>query len=103
MDKLVKGTIENVVVDVTDRLQGITDLAGKNGRFDVRKRSGITWLIQNQSVSSVDGMQAFCLIDTTGADWTPDVYELFLTIDNPPESPRIGPMEFEVAFAMPEG
>lgn len=101
MKTLVKDTIENIEVDVFDREGTITDIAPLSPKYDVRKRSGSSWLIQNGSCTT-DGLTAFCLVDTTGPDWTSEVYQLFVYFDNAPEVPRIGPLSFEVAHAMPE-
>lgn len=96
---LVKGTKENLAIEVVDRLGNLTDLTGTNATFDVRKRdAGNTWLIQGQA-ATVDVMTAFCFIDTTPGGFVEDVYELYLNFTNLPEMPRLGPHLFEVAYS----
>jgi hypothetical protein len=101
MKTLVKGTIESIEVDVFDRNNTIDDISGLSPKFDVRQRTGTDWLIQGNDCVA-DGLVANCLIDTTPDEWVPEVYQLFLYFDNTPETPRIGPLEFKVAHAMPE-
>jgi hypothetical protein len=93
---LVAGTKENLIVDVTDRLENLTTLDGANGTFDVRLKGETSWEIQGQAIINI-GMRAFCLVDTDTLDV--GVYELFLNFQSLPEEPRIGPIEFEVAHA----
>lgn len=95
MITLPRGTKENLIVDVTDRLGSLTTLNGANSTFDIRKK-GEAWLLQGQSVINI-GMRAYCLIDTSS--WVVGVYELFINFQALPEQPRIGPHEFEVANA----
>lgn len=93
---LPKGTKENLIVDVTDRLENLTTLDGANGTFDVRlKNDGANWVTQGAIINI--GMRAFCLVDT--GTWDVGTYELFLNFSALPEVPRVGPVEFEVAHA----
>jgi hypothetical protein len=93
--ELVKGTIEHIQVDVRDRLNSLTDLAGTNSTYDVRKETdgsavaGMTGL-----PCVVVGMSAFCLIDTTSMN--KDRYELLVRFNAAPEIPYLGPFDFEV-------
>jgi hypothetical protein len=96
--QLNKGSKEHLIVDVADRLGALTSLEPTNPIFDIRKRNESEWVSQGTQATPL-GMTAYCLIDTTlsGFD-VPDVYELFLQFDNVPETPRLGPMRFEVNF-----
>ena len=98
MIKLVKGTKENLAIDVTDKLGNLTTLAGANTVFDVRLRDSPSWVHQNVG-ATFDLMRAFCMIDTTGSEYVEGTYELFLKFNNLPEVPRLGPHVFEVAYA----
>lgn len=98
MIKLVKGTKENLAIDVTDKIGTLTTLDGTNPTFDVRKRGSSSWAQQNVGTTH-DVMRVFCLIDTTLGAYTDGTYELFLTFNNLPEIPRLGPHLFEVANA----
>jgi hypothetical protein len=101
MKTLVKGTIESIAVDVFDKSGTLDDLSPLSPTYDVKKRAGDNWLMQN-SAPTVDGLTVYCLIDTTGVDYTVGFYQLFVKFSNPPETPRVGPLDFEVAHAMPE-
>jgi hypothetical protein len=97
MEHLTKGTKEYLVVDIEDRLGGITTLVGTNPIFDVRVRDATGWVQQNQVVS-VNVMKALCLIDTTLAGYVAgSVFELFITFTAAPEAPRLGPFAFDVS------
>lgn len=95
IDPLVQGTIENLLVDVEDRDSNLTSLDGTGTKFSVRPRNSTDedWVVEDASASN-DGLRAFCLVDTT--DWETGEYELYIKFDNLPESPRLGPMHFEV-------
>jgi len=96
--QLNKGTKEHLIVDVSDRLGQLTSLEAASPKFDVRKRNETGWVVQHSPASPL-GMTAYCLIDTSLAGFDePDVYELFLQFDNSIETPRLGPMRFEVNF-----
>lgn len=90
-----KGGIEYLVSDLTDRLENVTDLAGMNTRYDIRAEGAGSWIVQAQP-ASVNLLEVSCLVDTTDVAYVSGVYELFIQFDNPPESPRIGPIRFEV-------
>jgi len=98
MIKLVKGTKENLGIDVVDKLGDLTTLDGTNPTFDVRLRDAASWIHQNAATTH-DVMRLFCLIDTTEAAYVEGTYELFIKFNNLPEIPRLGPHVFEVAYA----
>lgn len=93
MQEYPVGTIEYFVVDVTDRLAAITSLDGYTLTFDVVYRETGTKLYDAESADN-DVMKIKCLIDTTG--WDLGIYQLYTNIVAIPESPRLGPFEFEV-------
>jgi len=95
MIELAKGTIEKLVVDVTDRLENLTTLDDKSPKFDIRPQFAETYIVTNASADS-DGMRAECLVDTSDEDFVPGVYELYLHWDAFPEFPREGPLHFKV-------
>lgn len=93
---LPRGTVEHIIVDVADRLANLTDLTGTNVRYDIRSLGGSTWIAQGLSATTI-GMSAYCLVDTTLTAYDESGrFELFLQFDNLPESPRLGPFDFEV-------
>lgn len=89
------GTKEYMIVDVTDLLGGLTDLAGANCKYDIRVRDDTSGFVVTAASASVVGMRAYCLVDTTvsGLDVV-DFFEMFVYFDNLLESPRLGPIEF---------
>lgn len=94
--KLTLGTIENLVLDVKDRLGTLTTLDGHNVTFDWREKNATDWEGQGVGATNV-GMRVFCLINTSA--WAVSKigrYELYLRFQNLPETPRLGPFEFRV-------
>jgi hypothetical protein len=99
MESLVKGTIENIAVEVDDRLGSLTDLVATGPTYSVRARdAGTTWISQNLAAVT-NGMIALCLIDTTNNAYVEGKYELYLKFNNLSETPVLGPHIFEVAYA----
>lgn len=93
-----KGAKEHLIVDVVDRLKNLASLDGAGSKYDIRKRRASNWIVQNQPANSI-GLTAYCLVDTSLAGYDESgTYELFLSFDNFPESPRLGPFDFEVNF-----
>lgn len=92
---LPKGSVEHLIVDISDRLENLTSLAGTNARYDIRARAASTWIVQSLPATTI-GMSAYCLVDTSDSQYTYGRYELYVQFDNLPESPRLGPFEFEV-------
>lgn len=96
MQEYPVGTIEYFVVDVTDRLDAITTLNGYTITFDVKFRETQAAKYTAQAATN-DGMKILCLIDTNhGGAWAVGPYQLWVTINATPESPRLGPFEFKV-------
>ena len=92
--RITLGTKEFLVVDVSDKLDNIDDLAGTNATFDVLLEDE-TVLLENQT-ALVDGMRVFCLVDTTA--WDEGDYMLYLKFNIAPEIPRLGPLRFSVTL-----
>lgn len=93
MIEVVADSIEYIPVDIRDLLKGITTLEGTNPHFDWRAENSDVWIAQNQSCI-VDGMRLLCLVNTTGVD--PSTYELFVIWTLAPETPRLGPVKFNI-------
>lgn len=93
MQEFPVGTIEYLVVDVTDRLGDLTTLDGYDVAFDVKDRETQTAKYTAEPATN-DVMKIKCLMDTTG--WDLGIYQLWTTIVASPESPRLGPFEFRV-------
>lgn len=89
------GSTETLLIDVTDKLENLTDLTSAGGQFDVLNKSGA--FVINGSAITVDPAQpltAQCLVDTSG--WPSGHYFLYLRFNASPDSPRLGPLEFKV-------
>jgi hypothetical protein len=91
------GSIENIIVDVKDSLGILTDLGPSGVKYDIRKEDTITWIVQGVT-AVVNLMRVYCLVDTTLSAYATQSasYELFITFNNLPEKPRLGPFEFDV-------
>lgn len=101
---LVQGTIEYLVVDITDLKAALHDLSGTTPKYDVRNDDGSYKLTaQNCVIDSQNPMRALCLIDTTsGGAWTTSAdktFRLYVYLVTGAEHPRIGPMPFVVSPA----
>lgn len=93
MQEYAVGTKEYFVVEVTDRLENLTTLDPYTITFDVKeKRTGDDKY--TDASASNEGMSVLCLLDTSG--WDVGRYLLWTTIVAEPESPRLGPFEFEL-------
>lgn len=96
--QLIQGTKEYLIVDMTDKLGGLTSLTGTNPRFTVYDVGNVQWYT-NQPASNV-GMTAYCLVDTSAAHpsglWPAAEYRLSLHFDTPAESPVVEPGRFTV-------
>lgn len=93
MQEYPVGTVEYFIVDVTDRLDAIIDLDGYTLTFDVQFRETGAPLYTAEPATN-DGMKILCLLDTT--DWAVGPYQLWVTINATPESPRLGPFDFKI-------
>lgn len=97
-ETLRKGTKEWLIYDVTDRLKNLNSLVGTNARYDVYDTGGIK--IVSQSALSINVMEVYALIDTTGVNFVPNAtltYHVYLQFDTGPESPYLFGGEFLVA------
>lgn len=94
MESITIGSIEELIVDIDDILNGVTDLTTTNPRYDVKTKTG-TFKMNNQVavVDAVNKMRLHCLIDTvTGGLWASGHYFLYVRFTAAPETPQ---MEFE--------
>jgi hypothetical protein len=86
-----KGSIETMVVDVKDVLGTLAVLPAST-RYHILDTDGNSELA-NQ-VPTISGLQAQCVIDSTTLDI--DDYDLFLSFNQAPDTPRLGPFRFRV-------
>lgn len=93
MIEIVANSVEYVPVDVRDRLKEVSSLEDTSPKFDWRLEGSDSWVAQNQSCI-VSDMQLLCLVNTTGMD--PSSYELFVIFTLAPETPRLGPIKFNI-------
>ena len=87
------GTREIFVVDITDKLGAITDLAAVPVDYRVLTEDEelqVDWT----PVNSKEGMQVYPLIDTTIGVWAEGTYKLYVRPNISPEAPVLGPIEF---------
>lgn len=92
MEKLVKGSIEVLPVEITDRLGTITSLDTHGCTYkvdDENDTNKIAWTSCNS-----EGMIALPLIDTSTLEKL--IHKLYVRVDVAPEYPILGPFEFEV-------
>lgn len=90
MIELIKGTIEHVPINVKDRLNSLTDLAGTSPTYFVRREADPSDVVITERAADLTtpaGMVAYCLIDTTTIDQ--DRYELCLRFQLLPEVPLL--------------
>lgn len=86
-----KGSIETMLVDVKDVL-GTLGALPANTRYSIYDTDGN--VEQANLVPTLNGLQAQCVIDTTAL--IVDDYDLFLTFNQPPDTPKLGPFRFRV-------
>lgn len=92
---LTQGTIEYLIVEVTDELHTLADLTGTAPKFTVLDTNGVIKV--NEANGTPVGMKVYCLVDTTaGGLWTGGNYRLYLRLTTAPEVPRLGPFAFTV-------
>lgn len=94
MERLPVGTIEYLIVDVSDQLGNLTTLDGTVLTFDVKPEDPAGTPMYTNQPATNDVMKVKCLIDTS--TWVPGEYSLFITIHATPEQPRLGPYKFKV-------
>lgn len=98
MEVLMKNTIEPVVINLRDRLQGLTDMATvSNLKFDVKDKDGN--LQVTDGIPTTNGMKVICLIDTTGVGWTEDEYHVFIKYTDGSSSPYLFAGKFRLTIA----
>jgi hypothetical protein len=101
-ETLRKGTKEWLIYDITDRLGGLSDLAGTNPRFDVYDPTGSK--IVSQTALTFNRMECYALIDTTNVNFVPNAtlpYRVYLQFDTGSESPYLFGGDF-ILIAVPE-
>ena len=95
--RIVDGSKEYVIVDVSDKLGTITNLASLTPKYFVKKKLDGTTALADTDPNVVSGMKLSCLIDTTIAAFVPGIYQLFVKFTSAPEAPILGPIEFEIS------
>ncbi len=88
------GTVETVVVRVTDEVEGISALPAGTTYSLFDSDGGPVTGIQDL-VATIDGMDALCLIDTTAIEGGGD-FELYLYFNVGAEFPVLGPHKIRV-------
>ena len=78
MDKIVVGSAEPLLINLTDQLSLITDAADMTPTFVVYDDAGT--VTQTSSAASATGMQLSCVIDTTVGTWTSARYAVYVTL-----------------------
>lgn len=91
------GTVELLVVDLTDKIGTITDLTAYAVSYKVMDESEDNVIVNWTVVNSKSGMRVFPLIDTTVGTWPEGTYKLYVRPTIPPETPILGPMEFSLS------
>ena len=94
--KFNMGTSEYLIVDVTETLGEITELA--NANFDIYDSDYVGKVVDASNDVIVDGMRVKCLIQPVEAWGGRNDYELYLTLTGLPsaEEPWLGPIRFTV-------
>ncbi len=91
---LQAGTIESVVVRVTDQAHELEEIPA-GATFSVFDTDGEPITGMQDIPATIDGFDALCLIDTTLFESTGD-YELFLYFTSGNEIPILGPHKFSI-------
>jgi len=92
MERLTKGTIEFLVIPVTDTMGNLTSIGAAS--YDLYTGDDAATEIISGKQCVVSGMKILPLIDTTNLAEGP--YDLFVTFSASPETPRLGPFRFRV-------
>jgi len=92
MEKLTKGTIEFLVLPITDTQGNLTNIGAAT--YDLYTGDDDATVVVSGVSCVVDGMKILPLIDTTTLAEGP--YDLFVTFSAAPETPRLGPFRFRV-------
>ena len=92
MERLTKGTIEYLIIKVTDTLNNLTVIP--SATYDIYTGDdAATEVIVGQD-AIIEGMLVMPMVDTTNMDEGP--YDLYITFPATPETPRLGPFRFRV-------
>lgn len=94
MERLELGTKETLLVDLTDRLAQVSDLATHSPTYTVIDKDG--GKLYDAEPAPVDLMQVQCLIDTTVGVWEKGEYELLVGFAISPDVPLIRAGVFKV-------
>lgn len=92
MERLTKGTVEYLIIPVTDSLGNVTELDAAT--YDIYTGDDEQTVVLEGGNATVNGMTVFALVDTANMDIGP--YDLFVQFSIPPETPRLGPFRFKV-------
>jgi hypothetical protein len=92
MERLTKGTIEFLVIPVTDTQGNLTNIGAAT--YSLYTGDDAATQILTGVSCAVQGMTILPLINTTTLDEGP--YDLFVTFSAPPETPKLGPFRFRV-------
>lgn len=90
--KIVKGSIEPIAIDVTDKLGNLTTLDSADPHFDIE--DFFNEAVLSALVAQNSGMTAICKIDSTTL--AEGDYKLFLYFNAVPDTPRLGPVSFSI-------
>jgi len=81
------------MVDITDKLEEVTDLSAISVDYRIlteEEELQLDWT----PVNSKEGMRVFPLIDTTTGTWEEGTYKLYVRPHVGSEAPVLGPIEF---------
>jgi hypothetical protein len=92
MERLTKGTIEFLVIPVTDTMGNLTSIG--SATYDIYTGDDLATAVLEGGIAVVNGMKILPLIDTTNMDEGP--YDLYVSFQALPEIPRLGPFRFKV-------
>lgn len=91
--RISKGSVETLVVELYDRLDEVTDLAANNPRYTVIEVSTGDTKYTDQAATT-DIMNVLCQIDTT--TWTEGDYDLFVRLTIGSDTPYLYAGRFRV-------
>ena len=94
MIRITLGSVENVVVDVTDQTNAITALPGATTYDLVRNSDGVK-VASNLAATNISGMRCECRINTGTPGFQVGRYTLFVRFPTLTEVPvlRVGDIE----------
>jgi len=93
MQELVKGTIEELPVEIHDRLGQLESLDGVTTSFQITDEPG-TNIIVPWTICNSTAMIALPLVNTSTMNYA--IYKLYVKVAVSPEFPILGPFEFAV-------